>query len=54
MLAGPVSSGIVSGTTAMLARAAASCTSSAVDLASAGCAFSMDSAEVISSSPPPT
>ena len=54
MVAGPVSKGMVKGTTAMLARAAATCSSSSLDLASAGCALSMARAEVISSMPPPT
>ena len=58
IVAGPVSSGMVSGTTAMLAPtaalASASWTSSALARASAGWALSMDSAEVSSSMPPPT
>ena len=58
MVAGPVSSGMVSGTTAMLAPMAAfsapSCSSWLLGLASAGCALSMFSALVINSMPPPT
>ena len=58
IVAGPVSSGIASGTTAMLAptaeRDSASCISPTVARASAGCAFSIDSAAVSSSIPPPT
>ncbi len=54
MVAGPVSSGMVSGTTPMLARAEASSTSSTWVRASAGCAFSIASAEVSSNMLPPT
>ena len=56
--AGPVSSGIVSGTTAMLspcaALSAASSSSCVCGLASAGWALSMFSALMSSSMPPPT
>ena len=46
--------GIESGTTAMLARAAASFISSALDFASAGWALSMAKDESSSNMPPPT
>jgi hypothetical protein len=58
MVAGPVSSGMVSGTTAMLAPMAAlaapSSSSWLVGLASAGWALSMFSELISSSMPPPT
>ena len=58
MVAGPVSSGMVSGTTAMLAPMAAFSAPSSISLvlglASAGLALSMFSALVSSSMPPPT
>ena len=54
MQAGPVSSGMVSGTTAMLARAEAMLSSSSLVLASAGWAFSMARAAVSNNNPPPT
>ena len=58
MVAGPVSSGMVSGTTAIdapsEARTSVARISSAVVFCSAGCAFSIDSELSISSKPPPT
>ena len=58
MVAGPVSKGIVSGTTAILApisaRRVVSSISSAFDRASAGWALSMLNEEVSSNIPPPT
>ena len=54
MVAGPVSSGMVSGTTAMPARSCAAFTSLRVVLASAGWAFNIDKAEVSSNKLPPT
>ena len=54
MVAGPVSSGMVNGTTAIEVLVWASLTSPGVTLASAGWALSMASAEVMSNKPPPT
>jgi hypothetical protein len=58
MVAGPVNSGIVSGTTAMLAPMAAFSAPSSISLvsglASAGWALSMFMELISSSSPPPT